>query len=227
MLLAVVVGPLLWVVALSTVAWVLHVSSAIELGLLIASIAAVVSTIVLALLRHARVRQEHGMRLAAEILLAFVALYPVARRRSGSPEACCSAGSTRSCADPSPDHDWPGVTILIPAYNEAAVIATCIGSVLAADYPRLEVLVLDDGSTDDTETVALAAASRRFAVQGAPRPGQSREGGAAQRRLPRGPVRARRGDGCRHARASRGAQAARCEDGAALRSSQQSRVRRT
>ena len=56
--LAVVVGPLLWVVALSTVAWVLHISSAIELGLLIALIAGVVSTIVLALVRHARIRQE-------------------------------------------------------------------------------------------------------------------------------------------------------------------------
>ena len=107
-----------------------------------------------------------------------------------------------------------GRDILIPAYNEAAVIATCIGSVLTADYPRLEVLVLDDGSTDDTEAVALAAASRRSAVQGAPRPGQPWEGGAAQRRLPRGPERARRGDGRRHARAPRGAQAPRCKDAA-------------
>ena len=58
LLVAIVVGPLLWVVALITVAWVLHISSAIELGLLIALIAAVVSTIVLVLLRHARLRQE-------------------------------------------------------------------------------------------------------------------------------------------------------------------------
>jgi membrane-associated phospholipid phosphatase len=58
LLLAVVVGPLIWVVALSTVAWVLHISSAIELGLLIALISAAVSTIVLPLVRHGRIRQE-------------------------------------------------------------------------------------------------------------------------------------------------------------------------
>ena len=44
--------------ALITVAWVLHFSSAIELGLLIALISAVVSTILLVLLRQGRVRQE-------------------------------------------------------------------------------------------------------------------------------------------------------------------------
>ena len=52
LLVAVVVGPLLWVVALVTVAWVLHISSAIELGLLIALVATVVSTIVLVLLHQ-------------------------------------------------------------------------------------------------------------------------------------------------------------------------------
>ena len=58
LLVAIVVGPLLWVVALVTVAWVFHFSSVIELGLLIVLIATVVSTIVLILLRHARDREE-------------------------------------------------------------------------------------------------------------------------------------------------------------------------
>jgi uncharacterized membrane protein len=58
MLLGIVIGPFLWLVGLITVAWVLHISSAIELGLLIALISAVVSTIVLVLLRQGRVRQE-------------------------------------------------------------------------------------------------------------------------------------------------------------------------
>ena len=58
LLLGIVIGPLLWVVALITVAWVLHISFAIELGLLIALISAVVSTIVLVLMRQGRVRQE-------------------------------------------------------------------------------------------------------------------------------------------------------------------------
>ena len=58
LLVGLVVGPLLWVVALITVARVLRLTSAIELGLLIAVISIVVSTIVLVLLHHARVRQE-------------------------------------------------------------------------------------------------------------------------------------------------------------------------
>jgi biofilm PGA synthesis N-glycosyltransferase PgaC len=40
--------------------------------------------------------------------------------------------------------------VLIPAYNEEEVIGSCVRSVLEADYPELEILVLDDGSTDGT-----------------------------------------------------------------------------
>jgi biofilm PGA synthesis N-glycosyltransferase PgaC len=53
---------------------------------------------------------------------------------------------------------WPGVTLLIPAYNEELVIGTCVHAALAVDYPSLEILVLDDGSTDQTARVATAAA---------------------------------------------------------------------
>jgi biofilm PGA synthesis N-glycosyltransferase PgaC len=48
--------------------------------------------------------------------------------------------------------------VLIPAFNEAQVIAVSVGAALHADYPDLEVLVLDDGSTDDTAAAARAAA---------------------------------------------------------------------
>jgi biofilm PGA synthesis N-glycosyltransferase PgaC len=99
------------------------------------------------------------MRLADEILLALVALYPVCTAALWMSGGLLFRVLDEHAIDPGPDFEWPGVTILIPAYNEAAVIATCIGSVLTAAYPRFEVLVLDDGSTDDTEAVALAAAS--------------------------------------------------------------------
>jgi chlorobactene glucosyltransferase len=42
------------------------------------------------------------------------------------------------------------VSVIIPARNESAVIATVLGSVLASAYRPLEVLVVDDRSTDDT-----------------------------------------------------------------------------
>ena len=43
------------------------------------------------------------------------------------------------------------VTVLIPAYNEEKTIRATVASVLASDYPRLEVIVINDGSTDSTE----------------------------------------------------------------------------
>ena len=48
----------------------------------------------------------------------------------------------------------PLVTILVPAYNEGAVIQGAIRSLLELDYPAYDILVIDDGSTDDTYTRA-------------------------------------------------------------------------
>jgi len=44
----------------------------------------------------------------------------------------------------------PGVSVIIPAYNEEKVILKTIKSILASDYPRFDIIVVDDGSTDST-----------------------------------------------------------------------------
>lgn len=44
----------------------------------------------------------------------------------------------------------PLVSCIIPNYNNAAVVGETVQSCLAQTYPRLEVLVVDDGSTDDS-----------------------------------------------------------------------------
>ena len=53
-----------------------------------------------------------------------------------------------------PPGGWPPLTMLIPAYNEEQVIRTCVRAALAVDYPELDVVVLDDGSTDATASAA-------------------------------------------------------------------------
>jgi len=55
-----------------------------------------------------------------------------------------------------PDGARPPVTIIVPVYNEAMVIDASIRSLLELDYPHYEVLVVDDGSTDDTLARAQA-----------------------------------------------------------------------
>ena len=52
---------------------------------------------------------------------------------------------------------FAGVAVLIPAYNEDKVIARTIRSVLGSNYPNLRVIVIDDGSTDNTLEAARAA----------------------------------------------------------------------
>jgi cellulose synthase/poly-beta-1,6-N-acetylglucosamine synthase-like glycosyltransferase/peptidoglycan/xylan/chitin deacetylase (PgdA/CDA1 family)/spore germination protein YaaH len=47
----------------------------------------------------------------------------------------------------------PPITVIIPAFNEGKVIERTVRSVLASDYPRLHVIVVDDGSTDTTADV--------------------------------------------------------------------------
>jgi cellulose synthase/poly-beta-1,6-N-acetylglucosamine synthase-like glycosyltransferase/peptidoglycan/xylan/chitin deacetylase (PgdA/CDA1 family)/spore germination protein YaaH len=50
----------------------------------------------------------------------------------------------------------PEVSVLVPAYNEESVILDTVRSALASDYPKLEVLVIDDGSTDRTAELVRA-----------------------------------------------------------------------
>ncbi len=101
------------------------------------------------------------MQTALDVLLACVALYPVITAALWIAGGVMFRLSGERPRDPAlePSGGWPGVSVLIPAYNEEAVIATSVRAALASDYPQLEVLVLDDGSTDDTEAAALEAAA--------------------------------------------------------------------
>lgn len=47
----------------------------------------------------------------------------------------------------------PSVSIIVPAYNEALVIKNTINSLLASDHQNYEIIVVDDGSLDDTSEI--------------------------------------------------------------------------
>jgi cellulose synthase/poly-beta-1,6-N-acetylglucosamine synthase-like glycosyltransferase len=64
-----------------------------------------------------------------------------------------------------PAGDLPPISILVPAYNEGLVIESSIEELLRLDYPKLEIVVVDDGSTDDTFERAQRAAAGREGVK--------------------------------------------------------------
>ena len=61
------------------------------------------------------------------------------------------------------EEEAPRLTVIIPAYNEGAMVEVSIASVAAARYPsgRLEIIAIDDGSQDDT-WMYIERAARRF-----------------------------------------------------------------
>ncbi len=89
-----------------------------------------------------------SLRLA---LLIGAAAVEVARQRA------------REAAPAAPGAVLPRVAVLVPAYNEERVLEGTVASLLASDHPALDIVLVDDGSTDGTAAVArrLAAAHPR------------------------------------------------------------------
>ena len=69
--------------------------------------------------------------------------------------------------------EFPLVSILVPMYNAAGCITRCVESLCAQTYKSIEILLLNDGSTDDTAAVCarLAAKDHRIAVIDKPNTG--------------------------------------------------------
>lgn len=99
-----------------------------------------------------------------QLFVATLAL--IQRRRERAAVGGVTAGPTPYALHPTPlplgpnaERPAPLVTVIIAAYNEEKVIDRTVSTILESDYPHLEVIVVDDGSTDGT----FAAASTTFA----------------------------------------------------------------
>jgi hypothetical protein len=58
-----------------------------------------------------------------------------------------------SDVEPPPDGEMPPLSVIVSALDEAATVEPALRSLLAVDYPRLEVIAIDDRSTDGTGAI--------------------------------------------------------------------------
>ncbi len=58
------------------------------------------------------------------------------------------------------DHAYPKISIVIPSYNQGIFIEETIRSILDQNYPNLELIVMDGGSTDQTVSILKKYSSR-------------------------------------------------------------------
>lgn len=61
---------------------------------------------------------------------------------------------------------FPFVSIIVPVYNEGKVLRSSIESLLELDYSNYEIIVVNDGSTDDTAVVAESLVGYQKGVSG-------------------------------------------------------------
>jgi glycosyltransferase involved in cell wall biosynthesis len=82
-----------------------------------------------------------------------------------------------------PDRCAPEVSVVIPMYNAGRTIRAALCSVFAQTYRDFEVLVVDDGSTDDTpESVAFFGGAVIYLAQANGGPGRARNAALARAR---------------------------------------------
>jgi len=76
---------------------------------------------------------------------------------------CATIDRFRKRKDFSTPEYLPRVAVLIPAYNEEKVIARTIRSVLMSNYKNIRIIVIDDGSKDETYNIATETYAKEIA----------------------------------------------------------------
>ncbi|VEI13003.1 glycosyltransferase [Trueperella bialowiezensis] len=70
----------------------------------------------------------------------------------------------RPRVEPATSSPNPKVSVIIPAYNEAVVLRPCLDSILECEYENLELIVVNDGSTDDTAEILAGYENRAIII---------------------------------------------------------------
>ncbi len=105
--------------------------------------------------------------LASSIVL-WVAIYVRIRRQEQKIPALDSTTEL-----PDPPGGWPALSVIIPARNEEREIARTLDSLICQDYPKFELILVDDQSTDATARIAreiLQGFPSGKIISGTPRP---------------------------------------------------------
>ncbi|MBT2510309.1 glycosyltransferase [Streptomyces sp. ISL-98] len=104
-------------------------------------------------------------------VLRLVMLFTVARVHVRRTRAKRNRGRGRAAPRPAPLTD--PVSVIVPAYNEEAGIEATIRSLLASTHEYVQIIVVDDGSTDRTFAIADAVDDRRVMVVRQPNAGKA------------------------------------------------------
>ncbi|KUO03304.1 bifunctional polysaccharide deacetylase/glycosyltransferase family 2 protein [Streptomyces caeruleatus] len=104
-------------------------------------------------------------------LLAGVALLTAARLLLLAAAATVHRRRTAKRPLPSPA-SRPRVSAVVPAHNEEATIASCVRALLDGGCPDIDIVVVDDGSTDSTVEAARSVADARVRVVTQPNQGK-------------------------------------------------------
>jgi GT2 family glycosyltransferase/predicted O-methyltransferase YrrM len=75
------------------------------------------------------------------------------------------------------------VSVIIPVYNGARYLAECVASVVSQTLPPVEVIIVDDASTDDTPSIIAALAAQDARIQAIRQPERGGAGAARNRGL--------------------------------------------
>jgi GT2 family glycosyltransferase len=86
--------------------------------------------------------------------------------RQRAPKPALAAARAAFCAVPFPaDFAWPPISVVVCSHNGAATLANCLGGLAELEYPDYEVILVDDGSTDETAAIGVESGVRVVEIE--------------------------------------------------------------